>query len=800
MARTARSSLFILFVPLLVGAIAAACGGSNPGSTFVQHGLDGGDDGTTPLSDSGSGGGHDGSFINGDASGSSSGGGDSSAGFDVEPSAVQTVTVTIGQPIPTVVFKATEMGQPVTAGWSVDRGNLASITAGASVTGTVAPTGTGGGLVTVTAGRNGATLQRQVFIKLVATQNGPNGSTGEMGQIPTTTGQLSAGGGVGGVGGEGLGTGVTDMPTLMALGNPSGNGQAEGLAYLYPYDKTVWPRGLLAPLLQWTWSTGDADAIELKLSTTSGSFSYSGIFGRPAILAQTMGKFIRMPIPQDVWTMATQTAGGPTPSNTKDQLTASLVVAKGGVAYGPISETWSVAPGLLDGIIYYQSYGTELAQNLSGAVGGNGLFGGAVLSIHVGDSGPKLVAGTSVISSGCRVCHSVAAQGSGLVVQHGDAYGQSSDYNLGATPATETVLANSATSGFPAIYPDGSKMLTEQGQLYPLPMDPTATATTGLTTVVTDLGTPAFSPDGTRIAFNPLAGPGVTSTNTLYTMTYDGTAGFGGLTLIAQDTAPSRPGWPAFFPDSKSVVYHDQSQSSAEDGSIVTRNGALAQIYWTSLKGAADATPLDNLNGKGYLPKLAAPYSLTCTADGYQVGQLDADHSNDVNHNYEPTVNPVTAGGYAWVVFTSRRMYGNEAPIPPYCSDPRGVNLAASTVATVPSNITTKKLWVAAVDLTQAAGVDGSHPAFYLPGQELLAGNSRGFWVLDPCEPDGTACSTGDQCCGGYCEQGDAGLVCGNKPPNATCSQQGDKCTSSADCCLTNDACIGGFCEQATSQ
>jgi hypothetical protein len=60
---------------------------------------------------------------------------------------------------------------------------------------------------------------------------------------------------------------------------------------------------------------------------------------------------------------------------------------------------------------------------------------------------------------------------------------------------------------------------------------------------------------------------------------------------------------------------------------------------------------------------------------------------------------------------------------------------------------------------------------------------------------------TGDQCCNGYCEQGDAaGLVCGNKPPNATCSQQGDKCTSSADCCATTDSCIDGFCEQSTAQ
>ena len=43
-----------------------------------------------------------------------------------------------------------------------------------------------------------------------------------------------------------------------------------------------------------------------------------------------------------------------------------------------------------------------------------------------------------------------------------------------------------------------------------------------------------------------------------------------------------------------------------------------------------------------------------------------------------------------------------------------------------------KKLWVAAIDLNAPAGTDPRHPAFYLPAQELLAGNARGFWVVDP--------------------------------------------------------------------
>src|SRR5690606_7718459 len=153
------------------------------------------------------------------------------------------------------------------------------------------------------------------------------------------------------------------------------------------------------------------------------------------------------------------------------------------------------------------------------------------------------------------------------------------------------------------------------------------------------------------------------------------------------------------------------------------------------------------------------------------------------------TVSPVASGGYAWVVFTSRRMYADVAIIPPFCSDPRGVDLV--------ENVTTKKLWVAAIDLNAKPGKDASHPADYLPGQELLAGNSQGFWVLGPCKTDGSSCESGDQCCGGFCRpDNDGALVCTEAPPDATCSAPQEKCTKTADCCDPSNVCINGFCAQ----
>ncbi len=760
----------VLLLSLAVAAGAAACGGgSNATSSAGSAGGAGGH-----ATSSGTGGTQSSASGTGGISLSTSGSGGNTQGFDVEPKALQTIKVTAGQTKPTVTYKATLNGKAISVGWGVDLGNVATIPSGPSPAALFAPTGNAGGMVTITAGLNGKTIQRQVMVELTATQNGPGTSPAEQAQMPGGVADLTNGGGVGGVGGEGLGSSFTGFPSTTM---PA----AMGLAFLYPYDKTVWPRGLPAPLLQWTWAPGDADAIRIGLKTANGSFTYTGTFGPPPILKQTSGKFTRMPIPQDVWDMATNSAGG-----AANPLTVSLTVAKGGAAYGPITETWTIAPARLSGTIYYQSYGTQLVQNECCNTNGTS-FGAAVLAIHVGDTAPKVIAGNG---GECRTCHSVAAFGKRLIAMP---YGNYSDYELSPSGATEIPLSNSG-AWFPGLYPDGSMMLTGDGALIPLPNGGTPITTTGLSTPNPYM--PAFSPDGKLVAFNPAVG------SQLVVMGFDATSNtFSNQVVVADDTAGgATPGWPAFFPDGKSVVFEQETAPSALDGHgdgiLWTRENAKGHIAWTSAAGSGSVTDLDQLNGKGYLPAMASPIQLSCLGDnGYQEGtNLDGAHATDADMNYEPTVNPLPSGGYAWVVFTSRRLYGSVAAIPPYCSDPRGVDLI--------DNITTKKLWVSAIDLGAKPGTDASHPAFYLPAQELLAGNSRGFWVLDPCQADGTSCTTGDQCCNGYCEaDGDGGaLICSNMPPSGTCSMPGDKCKSSSDCCDAGDLCINGFCTQSTPQ
>jgi hypothetical protein len=105
------------------------------------------------------------------------------------------------------------------------------------------------------------------------------------------------------------------------------------------------------------------------------------------------------------------------------------------------------------------------------------------------------------------------------------------------------------------------------------------------------------------------------------------------------------------------------------------------------------------------------------------------------------------------------------------------------------------KLWVAAFDINATPGQDASHPAFFLDGQEQGADNLRGFWVLNPCGPDGDNCASGDDCCGGYCRSVDGGpLQCVESPGG--CSMEFEACKTAADCCNPGFQCINSHCAQ----
>jgi hypothetical protein len=704
-------------------------------------------------------------------------GGDSSADPDGQTFAIApvdpVVTFTSGQPAPTVQFKAvTTGGVEVPASFTIDRGEIGGVDL---TSGLFTASGAVGGKAKITAARNGKTASTTVTVKLKISDNG---------LTVTDAGAPDGGGsgGNGGVGGEGPGGPVAASVVAVLKGAAVAD---TGLSFLYPYDKTVWPRGILAPLLQWTpGAQGDYDAVYIKLS--ENAFDYEGFF------AKTKTPFVHHPIPQAVWKQLLA-------SNAGEDVAVSLTFAKGGVAYGPIKRTWKIASAPLKGIVYYNSYGTRLAKNYTGGMGGDGKFGAATLSITGGSTDPKLVAGANGDATQCRVCHSVAANGSVLITQRNEA-GQRkfSAYDL-KTGAETVISPEGATANFswPAIYPDGTMFLgdsssaagstTTPNGLYTVPTGATGTPTAIATNWPAGFSAayPAFSPDGKTLAFTMFQGATGADQKTLGLMTFDkakATNQFGPITTLHKP-ATGTAVFPSFLPTNDAIVFERETRfngrdygGTRSDGDVAPPNpqadvGTHAELWWLDLK-TKTAHPLDNLNGKN--------------ASGTYLPTGPNAHGDDTTLNYEPTVNPVPSGGYAWVVFTSRRLYGNVATINPFYSDPRFHDLTATA--------TTKKLWVAAIDLNAPAGTDPSHPAFYLPAQELLAGNSRGYWVVDPCKKDGNSCESGDECCGGFCRPGAGGkLVC--TATVASCAQEFENCTTSADCCNSPAIqCINGRC------
>ena len=72
-----------------------------------------------------------------------------------------------------------------------------------------------------------------------------------------------------------------------------------------------------------------------------------------------------------------------------------------------------------------------------------------------------------------------------------------------------------------------------------------------------------------------------------------------------------------------------------------------------------------------------------------------------------------------------------------------------------------------AIDASPQAGKDPSHPAFWLPGQDTGNNNMRGEWALNPCKQTGNTCSSGYDCCTGFCQpDGDGGFVVHRQDPD----------------------------------
>jgi hypothetical protein len=625
---------------------------------------------------------------------------------------------------------------------------------------------------------------------------------------------------------------------------------ATDVSWLYPYAGTYFPLALPAPVVMYAMAANPHGTAKVTLRYPSGSTATTSIFESDVIVAEqacldpaqcaspmpALDPQIVLPVP--AWNALSETAQG---------ANADLVVQRyaGGALQAESVQTVHFAAGQLKGTVWYGSYSSALA-GYEGAV--LKITPGATAPVlGIQNDGQCVTchsmnqSGTTAIANGFRAS---PVFGSG-----GDFDSQRFDTTSSANPTP--VLQNYNDNGsldntgiqwnYGGPRTDGTVYLTHGAGtsatsdqnfranevpsrfFNPTTPTPTSIPVSGWA-ADEEAVTPKFSVDGSKIAFGFWGGTGLAQTpsgtlasgNEIAVVDFScGSPCTAGSVSNARNVTPGmsstqRLAWPTFTPDGNSVVFQRQIVDSNavlyffwSPSAINTIGGAQADLWIsnvpadastasvpTQMKAANGLTP----GGATYLPQIPRLVSPPVTTtpfhvDGASYGIVESDECfnfgtvsniSDTRLNYLPAFAPVQAGGLNWVVFSSRRMYGSIATNSPFDAEPYEWCSSGTPQ--------TKKLWVAAVDSSWTPGSDPSHPAFYLPGQELIAGNSTAYWVNQVCGPTGSSCDSDSDCCQSPAEScrinlpvvGAATRTC---QLASSCAPAGSTCMTDADCC-----------------
>jgi len=421
-----------------------------------------------------------------------------------------------------------------------------------------------------------------------------------------------------------------------------------------------------------------------------------------------------------------------------DPLQVTLTRMTGAVAKEPQAQTWHVAQGRLRGSIYY--------WELPGVCGG--APNGRILRIR-----PDSPTVDEFFQPGtCWGCHTVSRDGTKMAAEFQDGNGPLFTLDLTADPVVYSAINPTNQAGdftFSAFNDVGDKLLVSDNTAFnpgimPLKIiDATSGQVLNPDAMGLGCGEPAWSPDGAKIAaICGLGGGGWGFDANMGSLAIADVAGFAvsNVTTIVPQSQPGvlgaqgRPAYPSFSPGSEWIAF---GRPTAGSRSIA--NGNL----W-----------------------LVSP-------DGLQLKQLAK--ASTENRSFNPVFAPLRAGGYFWLVYISRRNYGNTLV---------GANR--------------QQLWVTAISDPPTAS-DPSHPSFYLRGQETCGKSENAYYALDPCKALGSGCLSGIDCCNGQCikDPNSNQYVCGEPPPPGECSEDGNGCQSHADCCnFPIVECVDGFCQQ----
>lgn len=373
------------------------------------------------------------------------------------------------------------------------------------------------------------------------------------------------------------------------------------MTLLYPYNNTVFPRGLTGPVMQWNGgNAGDVYYVHAK----SPYFEYEG-FG-------TVPPPSRYSFPTataDVWRKLTDSTTG--------DVAVSIQRYDGATAFKAKTQTWKIAPANLTGFVYYWEVNN-----------------GNVVRIKPGAQAPEnFLQKPSGVA--CVACHSVSKDGSRIVASFHGGYSPWGTFEA-ATGAS--LFSSNMSSGFQAISPNGSHVLWRH-------WNDGGFGSTGYLTLSTydsavELAQlnpgggapshPSWSGDGKKIAFSVRTdGNGLDFTqSTLWMTDVDLAANTFSNTkmIVANDAGRPTVTFPTFSADSQWIAFERSTQARSR--------GAQAEIWLSNADGSVQM----ELKGTNGHPDLVGE-------------QLSA--------SYEPTFMPVAAGGYFWLVVVSERQYGN---------------------------------------------------------------------------------------------------------------------------------------------
>jgi len=214
---------------------------------------------------------------------------------------------------PATVFTATgitDKGKevPLTGSWKYDRPDLASIGGG---TGDLTATGLLGGVGKVTFASNGLSAETTATVKLYYSSD------------------------------PGVDPGIKDAFDGAVDPDPA-------LTLLYPYDKTVFPRGLTGPRIQW--NGGNANDW-YYVHAVAEAFEFEGWSQVPP-----PSRYDFPVMPTDVWLKLTASTDG--------DVTFDIQRHDGNKAYLAKTQTWTIAPADLTGTVYYweEKYPTTIQR------------------------------------------------------------------------------------------------------------------------------------------------------------------------------------------------------------------------------------------------------------------------------------------------------------------------------------------------------------------------------------------------------------------------------------------------------